>query len=697
MWVRRCRPSAGTSRTTGEKSASLPPPLPPQEKRREKRSKKKAFSTKKTPTPPPSSFHSHTRKKKKNRLYSVNYLHAGAPKVWYAVPASAAAALEAAVGDALPDLVAAAPNLLYQLVTALSPAELLRRGVPVSRLVHRAGSFAITFPNAYHSGFNTGFNCAEAVNFGPPDWLPAGSSAAEGYRRRGKPATISHDALVVACCRAARACEAARSSGRGAAAEALEREGRERDLAAGAVEARAALERARRAAAERRRLAEAAAAEAAAEEESRRQERYERQEARAQEEEAKNSKRREAERRLRAEAEAKNTIAARKSSRASAQSASAAWASIKTVSQRERAAFRAAAGIEAAKASGGGGSRGGDGKRSSASAAAEEPLAPPASPQTPDAAAASSCCAVPAPLRLSAADPPRAEQVPLSGVRLAAGELAVRVDEERRRRNAGLEACRRGSDEPAPAASSSSSSFGQERRMSGKGSGSADPFDGAPADGEDADCEICKCDLWLSAVVAVPSVFPEKGKARQQQQQEGGRGGKGVARGAHGAATAAAAARTRVDRRMVCPEHAPHLGLPPDRLRLLYRHTLPELEGLVSDACAWVPGASEAVAAARARTGASPAERGEAAAVAVGPLSQDTALRHKLEAERAEKRARKKAEAEADAAAASAAARLEEEDGGDFGAPPPAPLPTSPNAPPPGDLFVSSPPPVAWE
>ena len=58
--------------------------------------------------------------------------------------------------DALPHLFEAAPNLLYQLVTMVSPKQLLARGVPVHRLVHEEGSFVITFPNAYHSGFNTG-------------------------------------------------------------------------------------------------------------------------------------------------------------------------------------------------------------------------------------------------------------------------------------------------------------------------------------------------------------------------------------------------------------------------------------------------------------------------------------------------------------------------------------------------------------
>jgi len=77
-------------------------------------------------------------------------------QVWYGVPAHASGALEEAMRDALPHLFETAPNLLYQLVTMVSPRQLLARGVPVHRLVHEEGSFVITFPNAYHSGFNTG-------------------------------------------------------------------------------------------------------------------------------------------------------------------------------------------------------------------------------------------------------------------------------------------------------------------------------------------------------------------------------------------------------------------------------------------------------------------------------------------------------------------------------------------------------------
>jgi hypothetical protein len=136
-------------------------------------------------------------------LYSVNFLHMGAPKVWYGVPATATRALEEAMSDALPHLFAANPGLLHQLVTTLSPAELARRGVPVHRVVHEAGSFVVTMPDAYHAGFNTGFNCAEAVNFAAPGWLPYGTDITQKYRDAGKPVTMSHDSLLVSLATAA--------------------------------------------------------------------------------------------------------------------------------------------------------------------------------------------------------------------------------------------------------------------------------------------------------------------------------------------------------------------------------------------------------------------------------------------------------------------------------------------------------------
>ena len=55
----------------------------------------------------------------------------------------------------------------------------------------------VTFPCAYHGGFNQGFNCAEAVNFAPADWLRFGAASTERYRSFRKPSVVSHEQLLM--------------------------------------------------------------------------------------------------------------------------------------------------------------------------------------------------------------------------------------------------------------------------------------------------------------------------------------------------------------------------------------------------------------------------------------------------------------------------------------------------------------------
>ena len=83
-------------------------------------------------------------------------VHWGETKTWYGVPGEDAELFEDAIRKEAPDLFEAQPDLLFQLVTLLSPKRLTDAGVRVYACNQRAGEFVITYPKAYHAGFNHG-------------------------------------------------------------------------------------------------------------------------------------------------------------------------------------------------------------------------------------------------------------------------------------------------------------------------------------------------------------------------------------------------------------------------------------------------------------------------------------------------------------------------------------------------------------
>ena len=150
-------------------------------------------------------------------IYVCNLVHWGETKTWYGIPGEDAEKFEAAIKKEAPDLFESQPDLLFQLVTLMNPARLTQSGVRVFACNQRAGEFVVTFPKAYHAGFNHGvsrcsykvvrdthrlalipkFNFNEAVNFALPDWLPYGRECVRRYQEHRKLPVFSHEELLI--------------------------------------------------------------------------------------------------------------------------------------------------------------------------------------------------------------------------------------------------------------------------------------------------------------------------------------------------------------------------------------------------------------------------------------------------------------------------------------------------------------------
>lgn len=134
-----------------------------------------------------------------HELHSLNYLHTGSAKTWYAVPGDYGFAFENVICtkayggnvDRLDTL-----TLLGEKTTLLSPEVVVASGIPCCRLVQNPGEFVVTFPRAYHVGFSHGFNCGEAANFGTPEWLKVAKEAAVRRAAMNYLPMLSHQQLL---------------------------------------------------------------------------------------------------------------------------------------------------------------------------------------------------------------------------------------------------------------------------------------------------------------------------------------------------------------------------------------------------------------------------------------------------------------------------------------------------------------------
>ncbi|EPZ36947.1 JmjC domain-containing protein [Rozella allomycis CSF55] len=130
-------------------------------------------------------------------LMSINYLHSGAVKTWYIIPPEYSTAFELCLQKTLPLLFISQPKLLYQMNLILPLDVLKKHGIPVYKINQVPGTFVITFPNCYHSGFNNGFNIAEAVNLALPQWIPFAMQSLNRYAIDQRLNLLSVDEIII--------------------------------------------------------------------------------------------------------------------------------------------------------------------------------------------------------------------------------------------------------------------------------------------------------------------------------------------------------------------------------------------------------------------------------------------------------------------------------------------------------------------
>jgi len=109
-------------------------------------------------------------------LYSVNYLHHGAPKFWYSVDLDCNRDFEEFMQESFPANYRRCHEFIRHKGTLVHPNVLLGEGIRMVKCQHNPGEFMISRAAAYHQGFNFGFNIAEAVNFALKDWLPTAAT-----------------------------------------------------------------------------------------------------------------------------------------------------------------------------------------------------------------------------------------------------------------------------------------------------------------------------------------------------------------------------------------------------------------------------------------------------------------------------------------------------------------------------------------
>lgn len=106
-------------------------------------------------------------------LISLNYLHHGAPRIWYIIQPSCYTKFEELVNKLklFSDISSSCLSPLQHKSLLIKPSFLQSHSIEYYQIEQKSNEIVLIFPGTYHFYFDTGFNLIETVKYALPSWL----------------------------------------------------------------------------------------------------------------------------------------------------------------------------------------------------------------------------------------------------------------------------------------------------------------------------------------------------------------------------------------------------------------------------------------------------------------------------------------------------------------------------------------------
>ncbi|GMH41230.1 hypothetical protein BSKO_09140 [Bryopsis sp. KO-2023] len=150
-------------------------------------------------------------KRSHGNFQSLEFLHGGAPRIFYTIPPEYGDIVEEIIirqvyrkamgklfkkGKSWENARRKAFQTLSKNYTTLLPKKLVEEGIPVFRTVQAPGEMISILPGSFHMSFSAGFNCHESLDLATTEWLFHGKRFLNRARAVGLPIRIPYEEML---------------------------------------------------------------------------------------------------------------------------------------------------------------------------------------------------------------------------------------------------------------------------------------------------------------------------------------------------------------------------------------------------------------------------------------------------------------------------------------------------------------------